>query len=165
MPVLNRHPEEGTTDGSPKEIHCAHGKFIMAARFSRTILNDGNGLEARSSVNIIIPWENSTNSLLLNMDKGGYVYILTNKHNTTLYTGVTSDLRGRLWDHKTKFYPKSFSARYNLNKLIYFDVYAAIEDAIAMEKYIKGKSRAYKEKLIEKTNPEWADLGIEVEEW
>lgn len=99
------------------------------------------------------------------MDKGGYVYILTNKHNTTLYTGVTSDLRGRLWDHKTKFYPKSFSARYNLNKLVFFEVYGDIEQAIATEKYIKGKSRAFKEQLIEKTNPEREDLGIEVEEW
>jgi putative endonuclease len=99
------------------------------------------------------------------MNKGGYVYIITNKHNTTLYTGVTSDLRARLWDHKTKFYPKSFSARYNLNKLVYFEAFGAIEDAIAVEKYIKGKSRAYKEQLIEKANPNWEDLGIAVEEW
>ena len=99
------------------------------------------------------------------MDKGGYVYILTNKHNTTLYTGVTSDLRSRLWEHKTKFYPKSFSARYNLNKLVYFEAYGAIEEAIAMEKHIKGKSRAFKERLIDKTNPEWADLGEAVEDW
>ena len=99
------------------------------------------------------------------MVKGGYVYILTNKHNTTLYTGVTSDLRSRLWEHKTKYYPKSFSARYNLNKLVYFDVYGAIEDAIAMEKYIKGKSRGYKENLIEESNLNWNDLGLEVEEW
>jgi len=99
------------------------------------------------------------------MNKGGYVYIITNKHNTTLYTGVTSDLRARLWDHKSKFYPKSFTARYNLNKLVYFEVYGAIEEAIAMEKYIKGKSRAFKEKLIEQANPSWDDLGLEVEEW
>jgi len=95
----------------------------------------------------------------------GCVYILTNKHNTTLYTGVTSDLRVRLWQHKSKYYPKSFSARYYLNKLVYFEFYDAIEEAIAMEKYVKGKSRAYREGLIEKTNPEWEDLGIEVEEW
>ena len=95
----------------------------------------------------------------------GCVYILTNKHNTTLYTGVTSNLRVRLWEHKNKYYPKSFSARYNLNKLVYYEVYGSIEEAIAMEKYIKGKSRAYRESLIEKTNPEWQDLGIEVEAW
>ncbi len=95
----------------------------------------------------------------------GCVYILTNKHNTTLYTGVTSDLRVRLWEHKSKYYPKSFSARYNLNKLVYFEFYDSIEEAIAMEKYVKGKSRAFKEGLIEKENPEWKDLGIEVEAW
>ena len=99
------------------------------------------------------------------MNKGGYVYILTNKFNTTLYTGVTSDLRSRLWEHKTKFYPKSFSAKYNLNKLVYFETYGAIEEAIAIEKYIKGKSRAHKESLIEKSNPAWKDLGKDVEDW
>jgi putative endonuclease len=99
------------------------------------------------------------------MNKGGYVYIITNQHHTTLYAGVTADLRARLWDHKTKFYPKSFSARYNLNKLVYFEVFGAIEEAIAMEKYIKGKSRAYKEQLIEKSNPKWDDLGIAIEDW
>jgi len=95
----------------------------------------------------------------------GCVYILTNNHNTTLYTGVTSNLRVRLWEHKCKYYPKSFTARYNLNKLVYYEFYDAIEEAIAMEKYVKGKSRAYKEGLIEKKNPEWKDLGFEVEEW
>jgi putative endonuclease len=99
------------------------------------------------------------------MDRGGYVYILTNKHHTTLYIGVTSSLRSRLWEHKTKFYPNSFSARYNLHKLVYFEAYGSIEEAIALEKYINGKSRRYKEELIENTNPEWDDLGIEVEEW
>lgn len=99
------------------------------------------------------------------MEKGGYVYIITNKHHTTLYTGVTSDLRGRLWQHKTKYYPNSFSARYNLDKLIYFEAYSTIEDAIDMEKVIKGKSRAKKEKMISDQNPEWKDLGVEVEDW
>ena len=99
------------------------------------------------------------------MEKGGYVYIITNKHHTTLYTGVTSDLRGRLWQHKTKYYPKSFSARYNLDKLVYFEAYSTIQDAIDMEKVMKGKSRAKKEKMISDQNPGWKDLGIEVEDW
>ena len=99
------------------------------------------------------------------MEKGGYVYIITNKHHSTLYTGVTSDLRGRLWQHKTKYYPHSFSARYNLDKLIYFATYSTIEDAIEMEKVIKGKSRAKKEKIISEQNPQWKDLGVEVEDW
>ena len=99
------------------------------------------------------------------MEKGGYVYIITNKHHTTLYTGVTSDLRSRLWQHKTKYYPKSFSARYNLDKLIYFEGYSTIEDAIDMEKVMKGKSRVKKEKMISEQNPEWKDLGVEVDDW
>ena len=99
------------------------------------------------------------------MEKEGYVYIITNKHHTTLYTGVTSDLRSRLWQHKTKYFPRSFSARYNLDKLIYFEAYSTIEDAIDMEKVIKGKSRAKKEKMISEQNPEWKDLGVEVEDW
>ena len=99
------------------------------------------------------------------MEKGGYVYIITNTHHTTLYTGVTSDLRGRLWQHKTKYFPRSFSARYNLDKLIYFEAYNTMEDAIDKEKVIKGKSRAKKEKMISEQNPEWKDLGVEVEDW
>ena len=99
------------------------------------------------------------------MEKGGYVYIITNAHHTTLYTGVTSDLRGRLWQHKTKYFPRSFSARYNLDKLIYFEAFASIEQAIAMEKIIKGKQRAKKEIMIMDENPGWDDLGNEVEEW
>jgi putative endonuclease len=113
----------------------------------------------------LLPCRNPTKSLTLSMDKGGYVYIITNKHNTTLYTGVTSDLRARLWDHKTGFYPKSFSARYNLHKLVYYETFGDIEAAIAREKYIKGKSRAYKEQLIAQANTNWDDLGIAVEEW
>jgi putative endonuclease len=99
------------------------------------------------------------------MNKGGYVYIITNKYNTTLYTGVTSDLRARLCDHKSKFYSKSFSAHNNLYKLVYFKAYGSIDEAITQEKYIKGKSRAYKEQLIEKTNPNRSDLGKAVEGW
>ena len=99
------------------------------------------------------------------MERGGCVYIITNKHNTTLYTGVTSDLYSRLWQHKTKLHPKSFSARYNLNKLVYYKAFESVEEAIAMEKYIKGKSRAYKEQLIADMNPDWKDLGPDVEKW
>ena len=98
-------------------------------------------------------------------NKDSYVYILTNKNNTTLYTGVTSDLRGRLWEHKNKVFPKSFSARYNLNKLIYFEEFGSIDYAIEREKEIKGKSRDYKESLINTVNPSWKDLGEEVEDW
>ncbi len=72
------------------------------------------------------------------MQTGGCVYIITNKRNTVLYTGVTSDLMGRIWDHKNKTYPNSFSAKYNCNKLVYYCFYSRIEEAIATEKAIKA---------------------------
>ena len=93
------------------------------------------------------------------MDKGGAIYILTNKNNTTLYTGVTADLRSRYIQHIDKVYPKSFSARYNLNKLVYYELFSLITDAIDREKQIKAGSRAAKIKLIEQENPSWNDLG------
>lgn len=98
---------------------------------------------------------------------GGFVYILTNTHHTTLYVGVTSDLYNRTVDHRDKLFPKSFSARYNLNKLVYYEVFDAIVDAIAREKQLKAGSRKKKEALINKYNPEWKDLFdiIADEEW
>lgn len=95
--------------------------------------------------------------------KNGFVYILTNKNKTTLYVGVTSDLRHRLWQHKTKFYPRSFSARYELTCLIYYKVFDFIKDAKEFEYYLKGKSRAYKNGLIAKDNPELNDLSDEID--
>ena len=85
--------------------------------------------------------------------KGGSIYILTNKNNTTLYTGVSSELFGRVIEHKEKKYPKSFSARYNLDKLIYFEHFGSVEEAIIREKQIKAASRKYKEGLINSMNP------------
>jgi len=92
------------------------------------------------------------------MERGGAVYIITNNNNTTLYVGMTSDLITRIHQHKTKFYPKSFSARYNLHKLIYYESFHSIEEAIAREKEIKGWLRSKKEALINKLNPNWNEL-------
>ncbi len=97
--------------------------------------------------------------------KGGFIYIITNKNNTTLYTGVTSDLTSRLIQHKEKLYPNSFSAKYNLNKLVYYEAFESITSAIEREKQIKAGSRAKKVKLIESQNPNWGDLGEEVLRW
>ncbi|APY06919.1 endonuclease [Winogradskyella sp. J14-2] len=90
--------------------------------------------------------------------KPGFVYILTNKNNTTLYTGVTANLVQRLKQHKDKTDKKSFAAKYNLNKLVYYESFQMIGDAIAREKQIKAGSRAKKIKLIESINPNWDDL-------
>ena len=99
------------------------------------------------------------------MVKGGSVYIITNSSHTTLYTGVTSELLYRIQDHRSKKYPKSFSARYNLNKLVYFESFHSIEEAVAREKQIKAGSRSKKLKLINNFNPDWKDLYNEIVEW
>ncbi|OIQ15592.1 MAG: endonuclease [Flavobacterium sp. MedPE-SWcel] len=97
--------------------------------------------------------------------KVGYTYIITNHTNTTLYIGVTSDLHQRIKEHKYKRYPNSFSARYNLNKLVYFETFQMIEDAISREKQLKAGSRSKKVVLIEKMNSEWKDLYFEIENY
>jgi len=89
----------------------------------------------------------------------GFVYIMTNTRNKVLYTGVTSDLANRIKQHKNKKYRQSFSARYNLDKLIYFEKFDTIGDAIKREKQIKAGSRKRKLHLIEGINPEWEDLS------
>ena len=77
------------------------------------------------------------------MEKKGYVYILTNKHNTTLYVGVTSNLPKRIYEHKNKII-KGFTSKYNLNKLVYYEHYESIYEAIVREKQLKGGSRKRK---------------------
>ena len=88
-----------------------------------------------------------------------WVYILTNERQTVLYVGVTNNLETRLWEHRTKQNPKCFTARYNVNKLVYFEGFESIVEAIEREKVLKGKSRKWKVALIEKFNPGWSDLG------
>ena len=90
--------------------------------------------------------------------KPGFVYILTNSNNTTLYVGVSSDIVQRVKQHKEKQYPKSFTARYNLDKLVYYETFQMIGDAIGREKQLKAGSRAKKITLIVGMNPDWKDL-------
>lgn len=92
------------------------------------------------------------------MKRGGSVYIITNQHHTTLYVGVTSDLLKRITQHREKFYPNSFSAKYNLNKLVYFESLPTITEAIAREKQLKAGSRKKKLDLVNSVNPKWDDL-------
>lgn len=89
----------------------------------------------------------------------GWVYILTNKHHTALYVGVTNNLGKRVWEHKTRQYARSFTARYNVDKLIYYEWFESIVVAIEREKYIKRKTRKWKEALIGKVNAEWRELS------
>ncbi|MEM9325064.1 MAG: GIY-YIG nuclease family protein [Bacteroidota bacterium] len=97
------------------------------------------------------------------MERGGAVYILTNHSNTTMYVGVTSELSERVHDHKTHRYPRSFTARYKVHKLVYYEAYHSIEEAIAREKQLKAGSRKKKQALINAFNPEWRDLYDDLE--
>jgi putative endonuclease len=90
-------------------------------------------------------------------DRQSFIYILTNKYNKVLYTGVTSDLRKRIWEHREKLVD-GFTKRYNVSKLVYYEIFADIRDAIAREKQIKAGSRQKKIDLIAGMNPEWRDL-------
>ena len=99
------------------------------------------------------------------MKRGGYVYIMTNKRNGTLYIGVTARLSERVQEHRTCIDPHSFTAKYGCRMLVYYNAFDRIEDAIAEEKRMKGGSRAVKLKLIKNMKPEWNDLWDEIKEW
>ena len=88
---------------------------------------------------------------------GGHVYILASDRNGTLYIGVTSNLPRRVWEHREGLIA-GFSKRYGVKRLVYTEAYDRIEDAIAREKAMKKWNRLWKLDLIERVNPEWADL-------
>ncbi len=91
----------------------------------------------------------------------GIVYILTNKHNTVLYTGVTRNLQRRLAEHKLHINP-GFTTKYNIEKLVYYEVYDRLDEGIHREKQLKRWHRAWKEKLINDFNPDWRDLAEDI---
>ncbi|MDU5149839.1 GIY-YIG nuclease family protein [uncultured Anaerococcus sp.] len=89
-----------------------------------------------------------------------FIYILTNKTNKVLYTGVTNNLERRLYEHKNHLVD-GFSSKYNTNKLVYYEVSESVESAIAREKQIKSYRRDKKIALINELNSEWKDLSLE----
>jgi len=91
----------------------------------------------------------------------GYVYILASKRNGTLYTGVTSDLAKRVYEHKNNLVD-GFTKKYNVHSLVYYEVHEDIEEAILREKQIKKWNRKWKLRIIEEMNPEWRDLYQEI---
>jgi putative endonuclease len=99
------------------------------------------------------------------MEYGGCVYIMTNFHNTVLYTGVTSNLPQRIFQHKTNKFKTSFTAKYNCDKLVWFESFIRIEEAIAREKQLKAGNRKRKVDLIHAMNPHWNDLWEDVKMW
>ncbi len=87
-----------------------------------------------------------------------YVYILANNTHTVVYIGVTNDLIRRVYEHKHHIAPESFTARYKVDRLVYFEVGGDITAAIEREKQLKGWNRKRKNKLVESMNPNWDDL-------
>ena len=94
------------------------------------------------------------------MPEYAYVYILSSK-GKRLYVGVTTKLELRIRQHKQKAHPESFTAKYNIDQLVYFERFATITAAIAREKELKGWLRARKVDLIVRSNPDWHDLSAE----
>nr|WP_298989201.1 GIY-YIG nuclease family protein [uncultured Polaribacter sp.] len=90
--------------------------------------------------------------------KKSYVYFLTNKNNTVIYIGVTSNLIKRIYQHKTKSF-KGFTSKYNCDKLVYFEEFDRISEAIKREKLLKAGNRKRKEDLINLENSNWKDLS------
>ena len=91
------------------------------------------------------------------MTKQSFVYIMTNYNKTTLYTGVTNNLKRRIYEHKNKLID-GFTKRYNITFLVYYECFDNIQEAILREKQLKGGSRQKKIDLINNFNPEWKDL-------
>ena len=91
------------------------------------------------------------------MNNTYYAYILTNKNKTVLYIGVTNDLKRRVYEHKNKLI-KGFSSKYNINSLIYFEIFQNVNEAILREKRLKEWKREWKEGIINEQNPLWEDL-------
>ncbi|MBI2412839.1 MAG: GIY-YIG nuclease family protein [Deltaproteobacteria bacterium] len=94
-------------------------------------------------------------------DRQYYVYIMTNKWNNVLYTGVTHDLKRRVYEHKEKLID-GFTKKYNIGKLVYYETTGSIDGAITREKQIKGGSRLQKKKLVSSMNADWVDLYEEL---
>ena len=149
---------------------CSRSSFLRGPpRFKSTgcfVASQGRGA-SRLDKGVKTPYPTPTPlSIFTLMQKGGFVYITTNPLRTVLYTGVTSNLIGRIQKHKSKFYPNSFSARYNVTILVYYAFFPTIVEAIMEEKRIKAGSRKQKMDLINSINPFWEDLwDKEVSKW
>ncbi len=95
----------------------------------------------------------------MELDKTYHIYLMSNRYRTVIYTGKTSDLLKRVTEHKKKLLPKSFTARYNVDRLVYFEGFETNDQAIQRERQIKAGSRQKKIDLIEQYNPKWEDLS------
>lgn len=96
------------------------------------------------------------------MVREGYIYFMTNANKNVLYIGVTSNLKKRIWEHRTHIYKNSFTKKYNLEYLVYYEGFIGIEEAILREKQLKKWNRAKKDFLVNKVNENWNDLYDDV---
>ena len=115
--------------------------------------------EVRSNPYIIARNETIPENLIMN--KQYFIYIMTNKNNTVLYTGVTNNIQRRVYEHKEKLV-EGFTKKYNVVKLVYYEIFDNPENAIAREKQIKAGSRQKKIDLVNSINSEWKDLYDEL---
>jgi putative endonuclease len=95
------------------------------------------------------------------MKTAAYVYFMANQNNNVLYTGITKNITRRVAEHKAKVH-KGFTCRYNCEKLVYYEMYNLVTDAITREKQLKNWQRKWKNHLVNEENPEWRDLSEEV---
>ena len=96
------------------------------------------------------------------MSEKHYLYIITNKNKGVLYIGITNNLKRRIYQHKNKVHKSTFSARYNLDKLVYFEIFDSKDEALLREARMKKWNREWKMNLIKSFNPEWKDLYSEI---
>jgi putative endonuclease len=94
-------------------------------------------------------------------ERKGYIYLMTNKRDTVIYTGITSDLKKRVYEHKEKL-ADGFTKKYNVNQLVYYEIFGDIRSAILREKQIKTGSRKKKIDLVKSINPAFKDLYNEI---
>jgi putative endonuclease len=96
------------------------------------------------------------------MSEKHYLYIITNKNEGVLYIGITNNLKRRIYQHKNKVHKSTFSARYNLDRLVYFEIFDSKDEALLREARMKKWNREWKMNLIKSFNPEWKDLYSEI---
>ena len=125
--------------------------------------NDGDGTRSSSLRVTIESWRGNlvAGPTWISMDKTFFIHIMTNPRKTVLYTGMTNNLSRRVYEHKEKF-TSGFAAKYNVTDLVYYEIAATAEAAIAREKQIKAYSRRRKIELVNKMNPAWRDLSTEL---
>jgi putative endonuclease len=107
----------------------------------------------------------SAHASIAAMGKVFIVYMMANRRDGPLYTGVTANPAGRMWQHKTKQHGESFTSRYNIHRLVWYEVHDNAEAAILREKRIKDWQRAWKDRLVDEMNPTWRDLAPDIEQW